>query len=402
MTPPAVQVKELKIGSKQPVRVMGVINLSPESFYKGSVATNEEQLIDMVRTYEMEGADVIDVGAASSSPLNVYSRDTTSLEEEYKRVSDFLGPIIENTSLPVSIDTTSAKVAERALDLGAVMINDISGLQADERMGSVAVEHLVPVILMANCKNYCASVQASLIALRNSLSIAENTGIENDRIIVDPGIGFGKPTEVDIKLIQKLMTFKAFGRPVLVGVSRKAFLGDVLGLPNPDDRLMGTIAATTIGVMNGADIIRAHDVKEALVAIKIGQRFRKKDLEDSAGIELFQIQDYEECEAILERIGVSSKIISRLAQKSIILNILLRDIKIPPALIIKQEMLALGGDAAYHHDTIDFGIDSTDVLIMGTKMQLKRLGYKMKKMDYFRLEKIGESILTLLNKHGEL
>ena len=116
MTPPAVQVKELKIGSEQPVRVMGVINLSPESFYKGSVATSDEQLIDMVKTYEMEKADVIDVGAASSSPLNVYSRDITSLEEEYKRVSDFLSPIIENTSLPVSIDTTSAKVAERALD----------------------------------------------------------------------------------------------------------------------------------------------------------------------------------------------------------------------------------------------------------------------------------------------
>ena len=154
--------------------------------------------------------------------------------------------------------------------------------------------------------------------------------------------------------------------------------------------------------MNGADIIRTHDVKETLTAIKIGQRVRKKNLEDGAGIELLQIQDYEECEAILEQIGVNSEIRSSLAQKSIMLNIRLRDIKIPAALIIKQEMLALGGDAAYHHDTIDFGIDSTDVLIMGTKMQLKRLGHKMRKMDYFRLEKIGESILTLLNKHGEL
>ena len=402
MTIPAVQVKELKIGNEYPVRIMGVINLSPESFYKGSIAINNEQVIELVRTYEIEGADIIDVGAASSSPLNVYSRKMTSVEEEYKRVSEFLSVIVESTSLPVSIDTTSAEVAEKALNLGAAVVNDISGLRADKRMGTIITEYSVPVILMANCKNACDSVQKSLNALRNSLNTANNAGIEDDRIIVDPGIGFGKLTEADIRLLQKLRAFKAFEKPVLVGISRKAFLGEILELPNPDDRLLGTIAATTICVTNGANVIRTHDVKEALVASKIGQRLRRKNIKSNDLIELYHIQDYEESEAILEQIGVSPKIKSSLAQKSIILNVVLRNLKIPAALIIKQEMLALGGDAAYHHDTIDFGVDSTDVLIMGTRIQLKRLCHKMKTMDYFRLDKISDSILGLLDEHGEL
>jgi dihydropteroate synthase len=397
-----VQVKELKIGKGHPTRIMGVINLSPESFYKESVVSDEEYLLEIIKVYEKEGADMIDVGAASSSPLNIYSRTETDIEEEYKRISQFLETIIDNTQLPISIDTTSARVAEYALKTGVALINDISGLHHDKEMARIAAEYEVPIVLMANCKKPCNSINESVYTLRESLKTARVAGIEKDQIIIDPGIGFGKPTEIDVELIQNLRVFSNFEHPVLVGVSRKAFIGQILDLPNPEDRLLGSIAATAIAVTNGADIIRTHDVKEGLVAADIGKRFRGKSSMEYNRVELIDIQNSRECEIILERIGVSARIRKSLARKSSILNILLKDIRVPAALIIKQEMLALGGDAAYHHDTIDFGIDKTDVLLMGTNIQIDRLCDKMAIMDYFGLDKIGNSIRYLVDKNEEL
>jgi dihydropteroate synthase len=179
------------------------------------------------------------------------------------------------TKIPLSVDTVSSMVAKKALDLGASVINDVSGLRADSKMAKLVADRAVPVILMANCGNPCASYQASIDSLRNSFSIALEAGIESSMILVDPGIGFGKQSEVDYEILRNLHAFTALHRPVLVGVSRKAFIGNQLGQPDPSDRLLGSIAATSVAVYNGANVIRTHDVKETRIAVVIGEAIRR-------------------------------------------------------------------------------------------------------------------------------
>jgi dihydropteroate synthase len=264
-----VNVGNLQIGPEHPVRVMGVINLSPESFYKGAIAETADEFQMMLENVVSEGADVIDIGGASTAPKNVYGTSDVTIEEEIKRVS-LIFDFTKDVDRPISIDTTSSSVAEVALDLGASMVNDISGLQADPRMAKLVADREVPVIIMANCGTPCGSVRESLNSLRISLTIAIDNGINPEKIILDPGIGFGKPPDVDFAILKNLNQFVALGHPLLVGVSRKAFIGHLLEQSDPDNRLIGTMAATSIAVMNGANMIRAHDVKEARIAARIG------------------------------------------------------------------------------------------------------------------------------------
>ncbi|MFX1481802.1 MAG: dihydropteroate synthase [Promethearchaeota archaeon] len=271
-----VNVGGLQIGPKHPVRVMGVINLSPESFYKGSVADSVSAFQRMLERIS-EDADIVDIGGASTAPKTVYATSDISRDEETKRVTAALKSI-DNVKKPISIDTTSADVAEAALDLGASMVNDISGLKVDSRMARLVADRDVPIILMANCSTPCGSIKESLESLRESLTIARETGIDSGRIILDPGIGFGKPAEVDFALLGNLDQFTALGYSLLVGVSRKAFIGGQLSQDNPNDRLAGTIAATSIAVMNGANMIRAHDVSEARIAIRIATAVLKQQV----------------------------------------------------------------------------------------------------------------------------
>ena len=265
-----VNIGGLQIGPNHPVRVMGVINLSPESFYKGAIAENSNDFQMMLERAVSEGADLIDIGGASTAPKNVYGTSDVPRDEEIKRISLALGSIT-NMKRPISIDTTSSAVAEVALDLGASIVNDISGLQADPRMVKLVADREVPVILMANCGTPCGSVLESLNSLRISLTIAKDHEISAERIILDPGLGFGKPPDVDTAILRNLDQFTKLGHPLLVGVSRKDFIGHLLEQSDPDDRLIGSIAATSIAVMNGANMIRAHDVKEAKIAIRIGK-----------------------------------------------------------------------------------------------------------------------------------
>jgi dihydropteroate synthase len=289
-------------------------------------------------------------------------------------------------------------VAEIALDMGANFVNDVSGFSADTMMSQLVSERNVPIILMSSCNGPCLSLQASIESIKLSLERAKSNGIPDDHIIVDPGIGFGKPTNVDLELLKNLRKFTYFGFPVLVGVSRKAFIGELLGLSNPAERLTGTIAATSIAVANGANVIRAHDVKEAKMAARIGESLRTADTEFKEGVILFEAFDDRDAEIIIKSIGTSPGITKSLSKKSLILNVLVNDLKTAAALIIKQEMLALGGDAAYHRDVIDSKIDSTDVLIMGTPLHLQRLSDKLITMTYFGLNQLGEKITQLLAK----
>ncbi len=275
-----VNIGDLQIGPNHPVRIMGVINLSPESFYKGAIAKNSNEFRMMLERVVTEGADLIDIGAASTAPKRVYGTSDIPREEEINRVSLALGSV-DNMKRPISIDTTSSAVAEVALDLGASLVNDISGLQADPGMGKLVADREVPVILMANCNTPCGSVQESLNSLTISLTIAKDHGISAERIILDPGIGFGKPPEVDFAILRNLDQFSTLNHPILVGVSRKAFIGHLLGQSDPDDRLIGSTAATSIAVMNGANIIRAHDVKEARIAARVGKEtYEQQDMSE--------------------------------------------------------------------------------------------------------------------------
>ncbi|KPU62967.1 dihydropteroate synthase [Thermococcus sp. EP1] len=263
-------------------KIMGVINVSPESFFKGSVKQKEEDLIETALKMVEEGASFIDIGAKSTAP---YLETQISVEEETKRAVWALKTLRAHINIPISIDTTNARVAEAAIKAGADIINDVTGFKGDPRMVEVAKEYGVPVILCAHreVKDFTDPVHEVITALQESLQIAHENGIEKDKIAIDPAIGFLRPKwppwyEWDSKIIANLNLLKIFGLPILVGISRKSFIGAITGRRDPMERLAGSLGATAIAVWNGANIIRTHDVKETLDAIKIAhfiKRFRE-------------------------------------------------------------------------------------------------------------------------------
>lgn len=269
-----ITIGDMRIGGNNPVRIMGVINLSPESFYAGSVIEDSQMIPDLLEKMREEGADIIDVGAASTAPSNFYGDRAVSEITELERVKQYMRVICDNTTLPVSIDTGSSVVAELALDMGARLVNDVSGLK-DDRMVRLVADRDVPVIIMAECGGPCSSIGQTIDMIKSGIERALGGGIDRDKIIIDPGIGFGRPPEVDFAIIRHLDRFLMFRQPILIGVSRKAFIGSLLNQPDPADRLEGTIAATAVAVVNGAHLVRAHDVREAKIASMIGETLRR-------------------------------------------------------------------------------------------------------------------------------
>ncbi|ACS89731.1 MAG TPA: dihydropteroate synthase [Thermococcaceae archaeon] len=263
-------------------RIMGVINVSPESFFKGSIRQREDEIIETALKMLEDGASFIDIGAKSTAP---YLENQIPVEEEIRRAVWTLSILRDNVDVPISIDTTNAKVAEEAIKVGADIINDISGLKGDPKMVEVAREYDVPLILCAHkdVKDFSDPVHEVINALQESLQIAYKNNIEKEKIAIDPAIGFLRPKyppwyEWDSKVIANLNLLKMFGLPILVGVSRKSFIGAITGRRDPTERLAGSLGATAIAVWNGANIIRTHDVRETLDAIKIThfiKRFRE-------------------------------------------------------------------------------------------------------------------------------
>ena len=274
-----VEIDGLKVGADFPPRIMGVINLSPESFYRDSIVDNRKQLVKVINSMEQEGADIIDVGGASTAPRGIYGTPEVTAEVELKRVTSNLEHIVRNTRVPISIDTVRSEVAEAAIDIGVSLVNDVSGLTRDKKIAKLVANRGVSIVLMAECGGSCQTLKASLRSVERSVKNALSVGIPQERIIIDPGIGFGKPSEVDLEIIRELDRFCSLGYPVLVGVSRKAFIGDLLSQPNPSMRLAGTIAATSIAVANGANLIRTHDVNEGKIAAKVGKALRRVSAE---------------------------------------------------------------------------------------------------------------------------
>jgi dihydropteroate synthase len=248
--------------------VMGVLNVTPDSFSDGGRFFDPERAIDHARRLVAEGADILDIGAESTRPYG--GAVAVSADEELRRLEPIL-PTILGLGIPISIDTMKATVAAWALDAGAAIANDVWGLQHDPDMAPVIAERSAPVIVMHNreAADPAIDVIADIAAFfSRSLAIADRAGIARDRIVLDPGIGFGKTPEQSILALSRLEEFKSFGLPILVGASRKRFIDSVSPAP-PDRRIGGSIASHLIAVAKGAAIVRVHDVAETVQALKV-------------------------------------------------------------------------------------------------------------------------------------
>jgi len=260
------------------VLVMGVLNITPDSFYTGERYTRPENAIERGLRMAQEGADIIDIGGESSRPG---SRSISSTEE-LERVLPVIEGVHRTSDVLLSVDTTKAAVAEEAIACGASIVNDISALRFDPKMAEVIGESECFVILMHILgtpetmqvnPTYTDPVNEIKAFLAERIEAAVNSGIDNERIIIDPGIGFGKRLEHNLALLKELASFATLRAPILVGLSRKSFLGKLLDLPS-EERLEGTIAANAIAIANGADIIRVHDVKEGRQTADVAYRLR--------------------------------------------------------------------------------------------------------------------------------
>lgn len=238
--------------------VMGVINVSPDSF-SGDGLSSVEGAVAQARRFVADGVDIIDVGGESTRPGST----PISVNEELRRVVPVLERLAEEVTVPISVDTYKLEVARQALDAGAQMLNDIWGLKQEPRLAELAAEKDVPIILMSNQRDKPQRyiVAAVISNLKRSIDLALDAGVPWENIIIDPGIGFGKTLEQNLELVRRLDELKALGRPILLGTSRKSMIGLVLDLP-PEQRLEGTAASIAIGIARGADMVRVHDVRE--------------------------------------------------------------------------------------------------------------------------------------------
>jgi len=262
------------IAKRHPV-IMGVLNVTPDSFSDGGRFLDPAAAIAHAREMIGEGADIIDIGAESSRPYG--NPVAVSAEEERHRLEDVL-PAVARLGPPVSIDTMKASVAAWALRNGAAMVNDVWGLQRDPDMAGVVADHGVPVIIVHNrdAADPDFDIFADLDAFfERSLAIAAAAGIARDAVVLDPGIGFGKTPEQSIAVIARLDRLERFGRPILVGASRKRFIHWVAPAP-PQRRLGGSIAAHVLAVENGAALVRTHDVAETVQAMRVMAAIRSR------------------------------------------------------------------------------------------------------------------------------
>jgi dihydropteroate synthase len=277
----------VNVGGTNPVRIMGILNASPESFYKKSIAKGKE-IGYAVQQMEQDGADFVDVGAMSTAP---YLTTIISEKQEIKRITDAIRQIQNASNLPISVDTCRAGVAKTALDLGVDIINDVTGLKYDKEMINIVAKSQPSLVLCAYGKK---QLKGNLIAqtkllLKESITLAKSAGIPTKKITLDPAIGFFRKTgknpfytkinsdwyKRDLEILQNLQSLKS-NFPILVSVSNKSFIGKILNRQDSSDRIFGSVAAEVISVLNGADIIRTHNVRQTKDAITIAEKFSRK------------------------------------------------------------------------------------------------------------------------------
>jgi len=269
------------LGDGLPVVVIGALNVSPGSFYSGSVVTKADDLLRAAERMAREGASLLDVGAMSTAP---YLSGSISASEEAERLGWAVGILVSKLGVPVSADTSRAEPARAALQAGASIINDVRGLTGDPALASLVAGADAGVILMASERGGAEGerpVDTVLDLLEESMRIAAQAGIPGERVVVDPGIGFFRRRgiawhEWDCEILAALGRLRALGRPICVGVSRKSFIGEIAGEPDPGRRLPGSLAAVAAAVLGGAHVIRAHDVAETVQAARVAESIRQR------------------------------------------------------------------------------------------------------------------------------
>ena len=246
--------------------VIGIINLTPDSFSGDGLGGDVDGAVDLALRFQDEGADILDIGAESTRP----GHKQVSLDEELARLMPALEAVAKRVDLPISVDTYKAAVARRAVDAGAVIINDIWGLKAEPELAEVAAETCAGLVLMHSQKGtkYRDLVPDLLSSLKDSVRIALEAGVPQDNIIVDPGIGFGKTPDQNLAVLARLDELKELDCPMLVGTSRKSTLGLLLDLP-AEERVEATAATVSLAIAGGADLVRVHDVKEMVRVCRV-------------------------------------------------------------------------------------------------------------------------------------
>lgn len=261
----------LKLGER--TYIMGILNVTPDSFSDGGLFFNKEKAITQGLRMVEEGADIIDIGGESTRP----GAKPISADEELRRVIPVIETLVKEIDIPISIDTYKSEVAKRAIEAGAEIVNDISGLHFDPELSKVVAKEKIPIILMhtrgapetMQKEIYYKSLFSEILSyLKESIKLAEDSGVDPDKIIIDPGIGFGKSVEDNLIIIKNLSELRVLGKPILLGTSRKSFIGKILDV-GVFERIEGSIASATIGVLNGAHMIRCHDVAQTKKALAI-------------------------------------------------------------------------------------------------------------------------------------
>ncbi|MFX0007807.1 MAG: dihydropteroate synthase [Candidatus Hermodarchaeota archaeon] len=274
----------LEIGDDFPTVIMGVINLSPESFYKGSVYIEPKKIRDAASEMINNGARILDLGGRSTAPWS----EKITIDEEIKRMKIAIGTICEiiPNNIIISVDTQYRKVAEAAFEIAnqankKIIINDVSCLKSDPTLADFVIENDLPIIIMASKKvpgDLC-TIDEIVDEFKNTIENLKKKGFNENNIILDPGIGhwIEQKTHIyDLKIIGNLQSLKYLKRAILIAISRKSFIGTTLNIPNPEERLNGTLSATAIAVFNGAHIIRTHDVNPQLIEIvKMAEEIRQ-------------------------------------------------------------------------------------------------------------------------------
>lgn len=260
---------------------MGILNVTPDSFFDGGRYDNIEKALNHARQMIKAGADIIDIGGESTRPGSVF----VSESEELQRVIPIIKELSKETNIPISIDTYKSLVAEKAIEAGAQIVNDVSGMQAEKEMPKVVASNNTPIIIMhikgqphnfSKCPAYDNVINEIIAFFREKVEYAVNSGIDKSKIIIDPGIGFGKAPEHNLEILNRLDLLTCLGLPIMIGTSRKSFIKGVLGGGEENDDvsmlnspLIGTLVSLVIAITKDANIVRVHDVEEAHQIVKM-------------------------------------------------------------------------------------------------------------------------------------
>ncbi|MCX8026585.1 MAG: dihydropteroate synthase [Thermodesulfovibrionales bacterium] len=273
--------KDLDLSKK--THIMGIVNITPDSFSDGGLFLKKDDAIKHALKLINDGADIIDIGGESTRP----GAQPVSIQQELDRTIPVIESLSGLTDVPISIDTYKSNVAEEAIKAGASIVNDISGLGFDEEMAGVVAKYNVPVIIMhikgtpkdmQTNPTYHALIPEIMDYFRIRIKMGLDAGIDEKNIIIDPGIGFGKTFNHNLEILNRLCEFSIFEMPIAVGVSRKSFIGAILGNLPPSERLAGSIGASAIAAYNGANILRVHDVKETKRAVMVVDAIKNQSM----------------------------------------------------------------------------------------------------------------------------